>query len=362
MKYSDGDLALIVLDSLQGFEYKHKIKLISLVSKREVLFDCPKPVKDYLYECVGEAKARTVISALTDKDYRDFVLEGLEKSGTRCLTVYNADYPRLLKETDLPPVVLYCNGNADLLKSERLFAIVGSRKCLPYATALATDFAKELSSSGVTVVTGSAGGADKSAIDGAVDSGRIISVLAGGINHVYPQYNSSLIEKVAKRGLVISEQPPDFTSKPWMFPVRNRIIAGLCEGVLIVGGDKTSGARHTANYAADYGRRVYAFPYSIGIKSGELNNELIKEGAALCDDVCDILSDLGVEKAVSDIATELGEDELKVFRAIKDGFDDIEKIIVKTNKKMTELAPVLSLLEIEGYIVKMAGNKYKTIK
>ena len=69
MKYSDGDLALIVLDSLQGFEYKHKIKLISLVSKREVLFDCPKPVKDYLYECVGEAKARTVISALTEAGF-----------------------------------------------------------------------------------------------------------------------------------------------------------------------------------------------------------------------------------------------------------------------------------------------------
>ena len=361
MTYSDGDLALIVLDSMLGFEYKHKIKIISLVKDCAELFDLPKTVKDYLFECVGESKAKTVIAAFSDENYHDFVLDGLNKAGTVCITIKNRDYPANLKETDIPPIVLYCNGNTELLKSEPRFAIVGSRKCLPYATALATDFSGTLSKNGVTVVTGSAGGADKAAIDGAIGSGRLICVLAGGINHVYPEYNKSAVEKIAKVGLVVSEQPPDYAVKPWMFPVRNRIIAGLSEGVLIVGGDRESGARHTANYAADYGRRVFAFPYSIGIKTGELNNELIKDGASLCDDVNDILSELGIE---SDLLpdNDLSGDELDVYLAIKDGFDDIEKIIVRTNKKMNDLAPILSLLEIEGYIVRMAGNKYKTVK
>ncbi|MBO7368656.1 MAG: DNA-processing protein DprA, partial [Clostridia bacterium] len=184
--YSEGELALIVLDSVLGFEYKHKIKLTSLVGDCGELLDCPKIVRDYLFEALGEAKARTIVSALTEDDYHDFVLKGLEKAGTVCLTLNDPDYPSLLKETDIPPVVLYCNGNIDLLKEKYPFSIVGSRKCLPYATALAKDFSETLSKSGATIVTGSAGGADKAAIDGAIDSGKLICVLAGGINHVFP--------------------------------------------------------------------------------------------------------------------------------------------------------------------------------
>ncbi|MBO7368657.1 MAG: DNA-processing protein DprA [Clostridia bacterium] len=147
-----------------------------------------------------------------------------------------------------------------------------------------------------------------------------------------------------------------------MFPVRNRIIAGLSLGTLIVGGDKKSGARHTALYAAEYGRQVYAFPYSIGIASGELNNELIKEGCLLCDSVDDIFELLKIEKTETSVNEALSDDERAVYLAIKEGRADVKEIIEKTGKKMNELAPILSLLEIEGYIVKLAGNKFKTVK
>ena len=299
--------------------------------------------------------------ALFDKKYHDYVFAGLEKHQTVCVTLYSEGYPQLLKQTDIPPLVLYCNGNTGLLKKEKTFAIVGSRKCLPYAIELAKDFSGKIAKGGAVVVTGSAGGADKAAIDGAVESGNLISVIAGGIGHIYPEYNKTAILKVAETGLVVSEQSPDCAVKPWMFPVRNRIIAGLSKGVLIVGGDRESGARHTANYAADYGREVFAFPYSIGIKSGELNNELIKSGCNLCDDINDIFDFLKIKENTEDKISLKG-DEAVIYAAIKDGFDDVNKLVLKTDKKMFELAPILSSLEIEGLIVKMAGNKYKTVK
>ena len=361
MKYQDEDLSVILLDSVIGLEYKHKIKLISLLKGRTAESECPKAVRDYLFDYLGESKAKTIIAALTEKSYREFVLNGLSKAGTVCVTIRDGNYPRLLKEIDQPPIVLYCNGNVKLLESEHLFAIVGSRKCLPYALALATDFSKELSASGVTIVTGSAGGADKAAIDGAAGSGNLICVLAGGINYVYPKYHKTVIEKISEIGLVISEQPPDYPPKPWMFPARNRIISGLSEGVLIVGGERDSGARHYATYAAEYGRDVLAFPYSVGIKSGELNNDLIKSGAMLCDSVDDVFRELKIERSSAKVQGPSG-DALSVYNAVKSGFEDVNTIIAETGFKIYELAPLLSELEIEGYIVKMAGNKYKTVK
>ena len=191
--------------------------------------------------------------------------------------------------------------------------------------------------------------------------GKVVSVLAGGINHVYPDYNKRLIDKVEKNALVISEQPPDYEVKPWMFPVRNRIIAGLAKGVLIAGGKKDSGARHTATFALEGGKDVYAFPYSVGIATGELNNYLIKNGAYLCDDVNDILHNLGIEKT-EEKPLDLEEDQLKIYELIKSGTDGVDTLLEASGMKMYELAPVLTELEVGGFIVKLAGNIYKAKK
>ena len=354
-------LAKIVLDSMLGLEYKHKIKLISLVKNAEELFDFPKKAEAYLAENLGASKTATIRSALKDEDYHRFVIDKLKKSGTKCITLGSEKYPFLLSQTIVPPFVLYCNGNTELLNGEATFAIVGSRKCMPDYIARAKNFSKELSDLGAVIVTGSAGGADTAAIEGALGSGRIISVLAGGVGHVYPQFNRSLVEDVAKRGLVVSEQPPDQESKPWMFPMRNRIIAGLSKGVLIVGGDLDSGARHTAYHAAEYGRDVFAFPYSLGVPSGRLNNELIKSGCELCSELKDVTDFLKLEKENKE---ELKLDGLKaeIYQNIASGTSDVYGIVEKMGIPVYELAPILSEMEIDGVIVKLSGNKYKTIK
>lgn len=359
MKLTLEERAIVILDSLEALEYKNKVGVISLLDSLSELFSLSGEKRDALTKLLGEARVKTLLLAFGG-DYEETVTDGLEETGTIPLTYLSENYPEDLKGLPAYPLVLYANGNVDLLKEKR-FAIVGSRKCLPFATALVKDYAATVSSLGGVVVTGSAGGADKSAIEGASESGNIISVLAGGIRHVYPEYNKRLIEDLAKNGLVLSEQNPSVSPKPWMFPVRNRIIAGLAKGVLIAGGERDSGARHTADFAAEYGREVFAFPYSIGIATGELNNNLIKNGAALCDSVDDILDFLGLEKREEE-TLELEEEEKLVFEYVKSGVCDVASLAEKTGMKMYELAPALSSLEISGYIVKMAGNVYRAVK
>ena len=360
MRLTLAEKAIVLIDSLEGLEYKHKKSILSFLSKPELLFSTSAEVKKCIASILGENRAKTLFAAITP-EYLNGVLSMFIDAEVTPVTFISDEYPESLKQLDTYPLVLYAKGDLSLLKS-KCFAIVGSRKCLPYATALAKEYSTVLSKNGVTVVTGSAGGADKAAIDGALaGGGKVISVLTGGINHVYPEYNKSLVMSVADKGLVLSEQAPSIVPKPWMFPVRNRIIAGLSKGVLIVGGEKTSGARHTADYALEYGKDVYAFPYSLGIATGELNNELIKNGAYLCDDVKDILDCFGIAETTDEVS-ELEDEERLVFDYVKNGVGDVNVLVEKTGLKMYELAPALSSLEIQGYIVKTTGNNYHAVK
>lgn len=360
--YDKKELAVIALDALYGVEYKYEKKILDSVKNPEDLFKGKAFVEKVLAECFSEVKANTVAMSLT-AEFADSVVKSLDKRGVTAITCYSKEYPERLKNVDSPPLVLYCVGNIDLLNESKILGAVGSRKTLPYAEELLKNVVSTVVKAGATIVTGSATGADKAAISASLESGKIISVLTGGIDHVYPECNRSIIEKVAKRGLVISEQAPSVAPTYWMFPVRNRIIAGLSDAVLIASGDKKSGARHTADFALNYGRQVFAFPYSVGIKSGELCNDLIKNGAALCDGYQDILDELGLSfDETEEEVLELDEEEKKLYDAISNGMEDMTKYCMQHGVRFVEIAPTISSLEIQGLIVKTAGNRYKPVK
>ncbi len=358
--YNEDESAIIALDSIIGLEYKHKRAILKVVKNPRDLLNFDAFVFDKVAEIIERAKANTVRMAFT-KQYFSDVMKELDEKHIRAITYLSSDYPKLLKEVAAPPLVLYVKGNVSLLSSI-CFGIVGSRKTLPYALKFAENMAQSLTDSGVTIVTGSAVGGDRAAILGALKSGRIISVLAHGHDMIYPESNRELIEKVEKCGLVVSEYPPKAPARAWSFPVRNRIIAGLSRGVLIISGEKTSGARHTANYALEANRDVFALPYSIGIASGELCNDLIKNGAYLCDSQNDILDDLGIKKDEEKPQILLEPQEELVYVAIKDGADNVNSLIAATKLKIFEIAPIISSLELKGFVVRLAGNKFKAIK
>ena len=355
MNYTKAELKLIWLDSFIGLEYKIKKDVYEVISDAQDVKAAIESCKEYIVANSGE-RAYETISCSLSHTYTDFLTDGLARRGIKAITLASSDYPEKLLNTEIPPLVLYAKGNVELLK-EKTFGMVGSRKSLPVSVNTAKSFSKELSDAGFTLVTGIAEGVDSAVIEGALDgSGKVISVVGGGLDRVYPASNASLIERVTEKGLALAEYPPEVKPERFMFPVRNRIIAGLSDGVLIVSGGKKSGTLYTAEYAEEYGRELFAVPYGVGVESGEGCNDLIKRGAMLCDTPSDILNYYGVEKKKKTIT--LTAEEKNVIEILKDGAKHIEEISRILKRETYEVLTVLSVLEIKGAVVKNGVNVY----
>lgn len=357
MRYNERELFLIWLDSFVGFEYKHKAKIFATY-KGGRFSDHIAREADYIKQAAGEAIFSSLASADTPQ-YIDYILSGLDRRGVVCVTLATDIYPEELKEAPCPPLVLYAEGDVGLLKTDK-FAIVGSRKSLPFAVAKAEEFTEKLNAAGLTVVTGVAEGAETAILKTGLKTGKVICVLAGGSDNVYPRANTELVKRLKERALVISEYPPETPTERFHFPVRNRIIAGLGRGTLVVSGGAKSGTNYTAEYTEDLSRQVFAFPYSLNVASGEGCNNLIKRGAYLTDCAEDILGYYGYELKENDLP-ELSEIEKTVYELISEEETHIDKLCALTGKKSYELAPALSMLEIKKLIVKLGGNRYSRV-
>jgi len=212
------------------------------------------------------------------------------------LTLGDEQYPRALLSTYDPPPVLYVDGT--LLPEDALsVAIVGSRLCSHYGREQAERLAAGLARAGFTVVSGLARGIDTAAHVGAlsVERGRTIAVLGNGIGTVYPPENAKLYQRIAgteANGAALSEQPLDTPPSAQNFPGRNRIIAGMTLGTVVVEGNETSGSLITARYAVDMNREIFAVPGSVNSPNSRGPHRLIKKGAKLVEDVEDILDEL----------------------------------------------------------------------
>ncbi len=354
MKYNESELALLWIDSFLNLKYVDKQFIYSLISGKSEIKKILEENRASLNQRLSDNIASTIISS-ANKDYFDGILSSLYSRGITAITVESKDYPISLLETDEPPLVLYAKGNLSLLK-DRLFGIVGSRKNLPISISVAKDYAKTLQKAGFTLVTGIAQGIDKTVIESVIDSGKIISVIAGGFDNIYPKAHTELFNEIASTGLVLSEQPPEVVPQPFNFPIRNRIIAGLSEGVLIVSGAKKSGTLYTAEYAEEYGRDVFVVPYSIGISSGEGCNDLIKRGASLTDTPSDILERYNLE--VKEEEEKLSDKEKAVVDLLKGEPVHISVISDTLKLSIVEVTSLLSLLVIKGIVVKSGTNVY----
>ena len=348
---------MIWLDAFTDLAYKHKWEIYNLIDGKRDIKSVIERAKDYLITQIGETAFSNLIKS-ANPDYLQSILEGLEKRGVRAITIHSDDYPDFLTQVELPPLVIYAKGDVDLFNAQ-CFGVVGSRKSLPLQKNVAKTISDGLIDNGFILVTGIAEGIDQTVLECAIEKGaKVISVVAGGFDNIYPKTNLELFEKVAKQGLVISEQPPEVIPKPYMFPVRNRIISALSDGVLIVSAGKRSGTLWTANYAEEYSKKVFAVPYSPGIASGEGCNELIKQGALLCDNVQDILTIFGKTKEKQQLT--LSEEEREIILFLREGEAHVQKICEKLGKKIFEITPVLSIMEINGLVYKNGSNVYGT--
>lgn len=205
------------------------------------------------------------------------LLDNLPKLSLQAINYLDEAYPALLRTIYNPPALLFFSGNIALLKTDCV-GIVGTRQATNYSVNCIRALVPKLVNS-YTVVSGLASGADTIANQEALMHGKTIAVIGSGLDIAYPSQNFVLQKKISQRGLVISEYPPYTTIEPWHFPQRNRIIAGLCQKIIVTEAKEKSGSLITASLALENGRDVYALPGRIGDKLSVGCNKLIEDGA-----------------------------------------------------------------------------------
>jgi len=241
---------------------------------------------------LGSPAAAAAVRRSPDDDEALRWADGLERSGTRLLTCFDEAYPAALREIADPPFVLHALGRIERLALPAV-GVVGSRDASRYGRDAAWRIARELSGAGVAVVSGFARGVDAAAHEAALEGpGGTVAVLGCGIDVDYPREHRRLKEKLASEHLLLSEYPLGAEPRPENFPIRNRIIAGLCAGVVVVEASRRSGSLITARLANDFGRDVFAVPGSIFSETSVGAHELLRDGAILCRTAEDVLAEL----------------------------------------------------------------------
>lgn len=220
-------------------------------------------------------------------------LAACRERGVSLVLIDDEQYPDSLREIHDPPPLLYVKGK--ITPSDRLsIGIVGSRRCTLYGRQQAERLARDLAATGITIVSGLARGIDACAHRGAIEAhGRTLAVLGSGVEQIYPPEHETLADEVMSHGALVSESCLRQAPVPGLFPQRNRIISGLCQGVLIVEASRNSGALHTARHASEQGREVFVIPGRLDSIASEGCHDLIRDGAQLVRHVDDILETLG---------------------------------------------------------------------
>lgn len=281
-------------------------------------------------------------------------------------------YPALLGTTPVPPT-LYARGS--LRADDALaIAIVGARRATPYGVSVAESLAADLAARGVTIVSGLARGIDTAAHRGALAAGgRTIAVLGHGIDRCYPPENEALAAEIEVSGALVSQFFPGTVAQPWNFPVRNRTIAGLALGVVVVEAAERSGALITAGAAADFGREVFAVPGRITSETARGPHGLLRDGATLVRSWSDIVQELPSPwrdavrdaAAISTVTTDVAapaSDEAAVLRALAvDDAQHIEHVIARCGLTPARVSAMLVSLELAGYARRLEGQRWVAV-
>jgi DNA processing protein len=223
----------------------------------------------------------------------DDLIEYYARNDIHLISVFDEDYPPILKNIYQPPWLLWAKGDKTLLNRSFPLAVVGSREATAYGKSAIEFLFPDLIKHQAVIISGLARGIDASAHQTAIRlGGRTIGVIAGGFHHIYPKENLGLATQMMEEQLVLSEYPPNLRPEKWHFPLRNRIIGGLAKGTLVIEAKKRSGSFITADFALSEGREVFAVPGSILNPSYTGTNELIQLGAKLIKEPKDIIEEI----------------------------------------------------------------------
>ncbi len=312
---------------------------------------------------IGEKTAQRMFLAKKNIDL-NLEWEKLKKDHIHLISLEDPQYPTLLKESFRPPFLLYYKGHLDSFKKP-IIAIVGARKCTTYGSQVARKLAQELAQSRITVVSGMALGIDSFAHSGALEGkGRTIAVLGNGLDDISitPRNNFNLSRQIIEKGALISEYPPGTSASPLTFPARNRIIAGLTQGTVVIEAEAKSGALITARMALENNREVFSVPGPIFSPQSSGTNNLIQQGAKVVTSVKDILEELNLSQNTSSEnlipKNPTNQTEKIILKIISSEPIHIDKIAKLAKLQTADINATLSLLEIKGWIKNTGGQNY----
>lgn len=314
---------------------------------------------------VGEKTVKQIREA-NDLAEAAEVLRWCERKKTKIIPQDSASFPHWLGELADAPALLYVQG--ELAPKDRLsVAVVGTRHATPYGLTQANRFGYGLAKAGITVVSGLARGIDAAAHRGALDAGgRTIAILGSGLAKIYPSEHAKLSSEVSRSGAVISEYPPFCPPRCGQFPQRNRLIAGLTLGTLVVEAPDRSGALITARLAGELNRDVFALPGPINSRASRGCNQLIRDGVILVQSIEELIDELGPMSEALPTASghsirnsselNLNEIENCVLNAIDPTGSLIDEVIGKTPYTTQQVLAVISILEIRRLIRRLSGQ------
>ena len=343
-------VAILAVARIPGISNERKKEIVLSTENVASLFSDKERLADPRLR--AKVRAFDGFKAITDE------LANLEKMKAHVISIRDASYPEPLKQIPDSPLVLYSKGPGSF--QSRMMAVVGARKATFEGMNLAERIAETLSSLGITVVSGFARGIDSAAHRGALKGkGKTVAVLGCGVDVCYPAENKHLYERIGDDGLMVTEYSPGERPLPAHFPARNRIIAGLSTGVLVIEASSKSGSLITARLALEYGREVLAVPGRVFDEEYKGANNLIKQGAKLVEGMEDIIAscfpDLELKK-VERLAME--EDEEYIYALM--GMDKVlvDELAGMSRLEMKHLMPLLTRLEMKDLVRSLPGGFY----
>ncbi len=364
--------------NISGISQAVKLKLLDNV-------ESPKEIFKTAGKCLAANNVSksiiSRISAFASVEMIERYIPVLEKYEDMGITTYfDYDYPQLLCQIKNPPLVLYYRGEISVLQN-RCIAVVGTRSATEKGKYHARSFAREIAAQGYTVVGGLSAGIETAAHIGAMSTGATCAVLASGIDVVYPSENKELYNKICENGVVISEHMPGARTGKYAIPLRNRIISGLCESVLLIEAPEKSGSLTIINHAVDQNRDVYVLDDKSTSYEFSGNRMLIQDGAAAVTNPYDIINNTGytaydsvrnsyamsaaenvsydTEKAHKKDYPDLSDDESSVLKLIRSGINQFDEIAMNSDLDVSSVGYALTMLEFKGIIKQKFGKVYE---
>lgn len=365
MTERDAYIALNMMDRIGPVGVR---SLVSVLGSASAIFSA-SPVELQQAEGIGKQLAEGILKRRDALDLEG-ELQRAEETGTRLITPLDDEYPAALKTIHDPPLALYVRGQIRPIDRQSV-AVVGTRNPTHYGMDCARKLSYQLGKTGVCVNSGLALGVDTAAHEGALRAGgRTVAVIGSGFDHLYPEENAGLAERIAEHGAVISEFPfgrqPDKTT----FPMRNRIVSGMSMGVLVVEAGLRSGAMITANQAMSQGRTVFAVPGRIDSYASIGANALLKDGAVFVTEVRDILEHFELLFPASALQAEvvalsrpdLSDDEKTVTSLLAGGDMGVDQMIRESNIRPAVMASLLVGLELKRIVKMLPGRSVTLIR